>query len=40
MRVSQGGHDVPPEKLASRFPRSIANLKSSDPAAALVVILR
>ena len=27
MRVSQGGHDVPRDKLASRFPRIIANLK-------------
>ena len=27
MRVSQGGHDVPGEKLASRFPRTLANLK-------------
>ena len=26
MRVSQGGHDVPPDKLASRFPRTLANL--------------
>jgi len=26
MRVSQGGHDVPPEKLVSRFPRALANL--------------
>jgi predicted ABC-type ATPase len=29
MRVSQGGHDVPPEKLASRFPRTMANLKAA-----------
>lgn len=27
MRVSQGGHNVPPEKLVSRFPRTLANLK-------------
>lgn len=27
MRVSQGGHDVPSEKLQSRFARTIANLK-------------
>ena len=26
MRVSQGGHDVPAEKLKSRFPRTVANL--------------
>lgn len=29
MRVSQGGHDVPSEKLASRFPRTIANLQAA-----------
>jgi len=27
MRVSQGGHDVPLDKLTSRFPRTLANLK-------------
>lgn len=27
MRVSQGGHDVPSEKLSSRFPRTLSNLK-------------
>ena len=29
MRVSQGGHDVPNSKLEERFPRILANLKSS-----------
>jgi predicted ABC-type ATPase len=29
MRVSQGGHAVPVEKLKSRFPRTLANLKSA-----------
>ena len=29
MRVSQGGHDVPTEKLKSRFSRSLANLKAA-----------
>jgi len=29
MRVSQGGHDVPTEKLASRFPRTLENLRKS-----------
>jgi predicted ABC-type ATPase len=29
MRMSQGGHDVPSEKLVSRFPRIIANLKGA-----------
>jgi predicted ABC-type ATPase len=27
MRVSQGGHNVPTEKLESRYPRVLANLK-------------
>ncbi len=27
MRVSQGGHDVPDEKLLARFERTQANLK-------------
>lgn len=27
MRVSQGGHDVPADKLTARFPRTLANLK-------------
>ncbi len=29
MRVSQGGHDVPDDKLRSRFSRSIANLHAA-----------
>jgi len=29
MRVSQGGHDVPSEKLAGRFRRTIKNLKTA-----------
>lgn len=29
MRVSQGGHDVPTEKLRSRFPRTLKNLKTA-----------
>ncbi|MBU6401689.1 MAG: zeta toxin family protein [Verrucomicrobia bacterium] len=29
MRVSQGGHDVPSEKLVLRFPRTLANLKAA-----------
>ncbi len=29
MRASQGGHDVPTEKLRSRYPRTIANLKAA-----------
>jgi hypothetical protein len=27
MRVSQGGHDVPVDKLNARFPRTMANLE-------------
>lgn len=29
MRVSKGGHDVPREKLCSRFPRTIKNLEAA-----------
>jgi predicted ABC-type ATPase len=29
MRVSQGGHDVPDEKIFGRFPRTLANLKAA-----------
>jgi predicted ABC-type ATPase len=29
MRLSQGGHDVPPEKLIGRFPRVLVNLKAA-----------
>jgi predicted ABC-type ATPase len=29
MRVSQGGHGVPAEKLIARFPRTLANLKTA-----------
>ena len=29
MRISQGGHDVPYDKLVSRFPRTMANLKAA-----------
>jgi predicted ABC-type ATPase len=29
MRVSQGGHDVPVEKLMARFPRTLANLHAA-----------
>lgn len=29
MRVSQGGHDVPTEKLMARFPRTLANLAAA-----------
>jgi predicted ABC-type ATPase len=29
MRVTQGGHDVPTEKLITRYPRILANLRSA-----------
>jgi predicted ABC-type ATPase len=29
MRVSQGGHDVPADKLIARFPRTLSNLKAA-----------
>jgi predicted ABC-type ATPase len=29
MRVSQGGHDVPTEKLTTRFPRTLVNLAAA-----------
>ena len=29
MRVSQGGHDVPTEKLVARYPRVVANLRNA-----------
>lgn len=29
MRVTQGGHDVPTDKLTTRFPRILTNLKSA-----------
>jgi predicted ABC-type ATPase len=29
MRVSQGGHDVPADKLIARFPRTLVNLKAA-----------
>lgn len=38
MRVSQGGHDVPTEKLAARFERTLANLKRSIEALPVVFV--
>lgn len=29
MRVSQGGHDVPSDKILARYPRTLANLRSA-----------
>lgn len=31
MRVSQGGHDVPSDRIVARYPRIIANLKAAIP---------
>ncbi len=38
MRVSQGGHDVPPGKLITRFPRTLANLKAAIQTLPVVLI--
>jgi predicted ABC-type ATPase len=38
MRLSQGGHDVPPEKLVTRFPRTIKNLKAAIKTLPIVLI--
>ena len=38
MRVSQGGHDVPPEKLVQRFPRTLSNLAAAIHALPCVLI--
>lgn len=38
MRVAQGGHDVPDEKLESRFDRTLANLNRAIRSLPLVVI--
>ena len=38
MRVSQGGHDVPSDKLTDRFPRTMANLKRATVELPCVVI--
>lgn len=38
MRVSQGGHDVPPDRIVSRFPRVLANLRAALPALSTVLV--
>jgi predicted ABC-type ATPase len=38
MRVSQGGHDVPPGKLIARFPRTLANLRAAIRELPLVLV--
>jgi len=38
MRVMQGGHDVPDDKLESRFGRTLANLRRAIPSLPIVVV--
>lgn len=38
MRVSQGGHDVPPDRLTARFPRVLANLRAALPVLSAVLV--
>jgi predicted ABC-type ATPase len=38
MRVSQGGHDVPPDRIAARYPRTLANLRAAIPRLSAVVV--
>jgi predicted ABC-type ATPase len=38
MRVLQGGHDVPLEKLVARYPRTLANLKAAIPVLPEVIV--
>lgn len=38
MRASQGGHDVPTDKLVARYPRSIANLERAIDRLPLVLV--
>jgi predicted ABC-type ATPase len=38
MRLSQGGHDVPSEKLAARFPRTMANLQAAIRSLPIVIV--
>ena len=38
MRVTQGGHDVPSDKLAERYPRSLANLERAIARVPVVIV--
>ena len=38
MRVSQGGHDVPADRLITRYPRSLANLRAALPLLSAVLV--
>ena len=38
LRVSQGGHDVPPDRIQARFPRTLANLRRAIPLMSAVLV--
>jgi predicted ABC-type ATPase len=38
MRVSQGGHDVPADRLIARYPRTLANLRAALPRLSAVLV--
>ena len=38
MRLSQGGHDVPHDRLIARFPRILANLRCAIPVLSMVLV--
>jgi predicted ABC-type ATPase len=38
MRVSQGGHDVPADRLVARYPRTLANLRAAIPTLSQVLV--
>lgn len=38
MRVSQGGHDVPADRIISRFPRVLLNLRAALPVLSAVLV--
>jgi predicted ABC-type ATPase len=38
MRVSQGGHDVPADRLVARYPRTLANLRAALPLLSAVLV--
>lgn len=38
MRVSQGGHDVPPDRIISRYPRTITNLHAARQVLSVVLV--
>jgi predicted ABC-type ATPase len=38
MRVAQGGHDVPDEKLEARFDRTLANLQRAIESLPTVIV--